>query len=221
MNNIPVARNKQTSYENLVAECPWCGKENIINRASDLGTLEPIAGLDVSCQSDDCGKKFRIIGDSVNNPHEMLIFDCYELLERKHYMNCILSLSQAYEVFFSLFFRIELLYKPFAAAPDQDLTYLNQLSESLNMKIKDLTFAPMRALFLQHVITDRSPNNLAEASAVIAKIPYKPKDPKDRNIQKLSDGKLVLIRTLISRHKCIFSPWMPEKRFDLLRAALK
>lgn len=98
MSEIPVARKRRTSYENFVAECPWCGRENIFNRASDLHSVDPIAGLDVSCLSADCGKPFRLTGDSVNSPHEMLIFDCYELLERKHYMNAVLSLAQAYEV---------------------------------------------------------------------------------------------------------------------------
>src|SRR5260221_158441 len=109
MSNIPIAKNRRSSYENFVAQCPCCGKDCIFNRASDLHTLEPIAGLDVSCQSDDCRKPFRSVGDSVNSAHEMLILDCYELIEAKHYMAVILSLTQAYEVFFSLFFRVELL----------------------------------------------------------------------------------------------------------------
>jgi len=197
MSNIPVARNKRTSYENFVAECPWCGKESIFNRASDLGTFEPIAGRDVLCQSGDCGKPFRIVGDSVNNPHEMLVFDCYELVERKHYMNCILSLAQAFEVFFSLFFRVELLYKPFGADPDQELVDLNRLSEELQERIKEHTFTCMRALFLQHVVTGCSPKNLAEAAAVVAAFPERPGDPKDAAIEGLGDAKLVpLLRAL-------------------------
>jgi hypothetical protein len=95
MNEFSIAKNRRTSYENFVAECPWCGKDCIFNRASDLHTFEPIAGRDVSCQSGDCRKPFRIVGDSVNSAHEMLIFDCYELIERKHYMNCILSLASS------------------------------------------------------------------------------------------------------------------------------
>ena len=51
MNAIPVAERKRTSYENFAAECPWCRRENIFNRASDLKTFEPIAGRDVSCLS--------------------------------------------------------------------------------------------------------------------------------------------------------------------------
>lgn len=191
MSDIPVARNKRASYENFVAECPSCGKESIFNRASDLGTLKPIAGRDVSCQSTDCRKPFRILGDSVNSAHEMLIFDCYDLLERKHYMNCILSLALAYEVFFSLFFRVELLYKPFATDPDQDLADLNRLSEDLREKLQKHTFAPMRALFLQHIVAGRSSKDLADAAAVVAGLPDSPRDPKDTAIESLGDAKLV------------------------------
>lgn len=191
MSDIPVASNKHTSYENFVAECPWCAKESIFNRASDFRTFEPIAGRDVSCQYANCRKTFRIVGDSINSPHEMLIFDCYELVERKHYMNCILSLSQAYEVFFSLFFRVELLYKPFGADSEQELADLNQLHEELYERIKKHTFTHMRALFLQHIVTGRSPKNLVEAAAMIAGLPDRPSDPKDTAIEGLEDAKLV------------------------------
>jgi hypothetical protein len=81
-------------------------QESISNRASDLRTFEPICGRDVACENTDCGKLFRIVSDSINGPHEMLIFDCYELVGRKHYMSCILSLTQAYEIFFNLFLRV-------------------------------------------------------------------------------------------------------------------
>jgi hypothetical protein len=193
MSDIPVARNKRPSYENFVAECPWCGKESIFNRASDLGTFEPIAGRDVSCQSADCSKPFRIVGDSVNSAHQMLISDCYGLLERKHYMNCVLTPTLAYEVFFSLFFRVELLYKPFAANPDQDLADLTRLSEDLREKLEKHTFARMRALFLQYIVTRRPPKDVADAAAVIAGLPDSPGDPKDTAIESLDDPKLVAL----------------------------
>lgn len=193
MSEIPVVRIKQASYENIVAECPWCCRENIFNRASDLHTFEPIAGRDVSCQSVNCGKSFRIVGDSVNNPHEMLILDCYELLERKHYMNCILTLAQAYEVFFSLFLRVELLYKPFARDKGKDVNHLNRLAERLSEKVKRHSFVPMRALFLRQIIAEPRPANLAEAEAVISELEDCPSDPKDAELEALGDEQLVAL----------------------------
>lgn len=193
MNNIPLATKKRTSYENFVAECPWCRKESIFNRASDLKTLEPISGRDVSCLNVECGKLFRIVGDSINNSHEMLIFDCYELLENKHYMNCILNLTQAYEVFFSLFFRVELIFKPFGADPEHNIDELNRLLVELSEKIKKQAFVPLRALFLQHMINGHTPSNLTEAEITIAALSDKPGDPSDAAIAGLGSSNLVTL----------------------------
>jgi hypothetical protein len=106
-------------------------------------------------------------------------------------MNCILSLAQAYEVFFSLFFRVELLYKPFGSDPDQEIEDLNHLSEELQKKIEKHTFAPMRALFLSHIVAGHSPKTLAEASGLVSALPNRPGDPKDAAIESLGDAKLV------------------------------
>jgi hypothetical protein len=121
----------------------------------------------------------------------MLVFDCQELIDRKHYMNCILILAQAYEIFFSLYLRVELLYKPFAADSNNDVIELNRLLNALQDKIKDHTFARMRALFLQHIIGYHFPKNLVEAEALIKKLPDCPGDPKDAAIEGISNVKLV------------------------------
>jgi len=205
---IPLATNKRTSYENFVAECPWCGRDSIFNRASDLCTFEPIDGRDVACLSAGCGRLFRIGGDRVNNAHETLVFDCYELIERKHYMTCILNLPQAYEVFFSLFFRVELLYKPFAADLDRGIDELNRLAGVLEDRLKDNAFACMRALFLHHIVAAHSPKNLAEAEKMVMALPTRRKDcqdPEDSEIDSLTDAKLVpLLKSLKATdiHKC-------------------
>jgi len=100
-------------------------------------------------------------------------------------MNCILSLAQAYEVFFSLFFRVELFYKPLAADLKREVVgsrvrlsligspveHLNRLLEKLHDKIKKHAIRCMRALFLEHMVTGRPPKNLAEAVDVVAALP--------------------------------------------------
>ncbi|MGD9873790.1 MAG: hypothetical protein AB7T27_05925 [Kiritimatiellia bacterium] len=187
----PVATKKRTSYENFAAECPSCGQESVFNRASDLCTFEPIAGRDVICASASCGKPFRIIGDTVNCAHEMLVYDAYDLFRQKRYMNCILTLATAYEVFFSLFMRVNLLYRPFGADDEPDLHTFNRLSRELHGKIKDHTFGPMRALFLWQLATQIPPENLVEAEVVIAALPKKPKEPADEVLEAIGNSKLV------------------------------
>ncbi|HLB48597.1 MAG TPA: hypothetical protein VJL59_16445 [Anaerolineales bacterium] len=204
-----------------MAQCPWCEQESIFNRATDLKDLSPIAFRTVSCLNPGCGKPFNINGDSVNSAHEMLVFDCYELLQLKHYMNCILTLAQAYEVFFSLFLRVELLYKPFARDIRKDINHLNWLAEQFSEKVKGHTFAPMRALFLRQFIAGPRPANLAEAEAAIAGLKDHPSDPKDAEIEALGDKQLVAllkgvksttINTLRNRvvHKQAYRPTWEE-----------
>ncbi len=189
MSNIPVAEMKRASYENFIVDCPWCGKEIVFNRASDLKTFELILGKNTSCLNNDCKKPFRIVGDIINNPHEMLIFDCHELIEKKHYMNCILTLTQAYEVFFSVFFRVEFLYKPFSLSSNQNYAELNRISEKLHNKIKKYTFDPLRALFLQCIVTEQHRGSLTAAENTIDNLPNRPQIPSDEIINNLDEIK--------------------------------
>mgnify|MGYP001576178706 CR=1 FL=1 len=226
MTEIPEAQTKRTSYENFTAQCPWCGVESVFNRASDLKSFEPIGHRTVDCLNASCQKPFNIGGDSVNSAHETLVFDCHELLEQKHYMNCILTLAQAYEVFFNLYFRVELLYKPFAADEDTDIDELNRLSIALADKIKRHTFGPMRALFLQHITSHVQVKTLAEADAAIAALADQPRDPIDSRLESLGDSKLVTllkgvkttnITTLRNRvvHKRAYRPTRTEAQAAL------
>src|SRR2546430_2289653 len=104
----------------------------------------------------------------------MLVFDCSKLLHRKNYWTGILLLAQAYEVFFSLFLRVELLYKPFAADPEQNTDHFNRLAEQLSEKVKEHAFGGMRALFLRQLISGARPQTLVEAEAAIAALDDRP-----------------------------------------------
>jgi hypothetical protein len=199
MSQVPYAQKKRTSYENFVAECPWCGTESIFNRASDLKDVSPIGFRTVLCLSEGCGKPFKINGDSVNSVHMMLVFDCYDLLQGKHYMNCILTLAQAHEVFFALFLRVELLYKPFAADPDRNIDQFNRLAELLAEKTSHHAFGSMRALFLRHLVSGTSPKVLAEAGAAIAALEDRPKPLADAELESLPDKALVALLLAVNR----------------------
>jgi len=192
MDDILTVKIKDADYENISAECPFCKNMNIFNRASDLQTFDPIGSRDVSCASSYCGKRFNIIGDSVNSAHEMLINNCNQLMESKRYMNCIIDLCMAYEVFFNLFFRVELIYKPFSTSPKRDLACCNSLLRALNKKIRYHTFNPMRSLFLWYMVTGKTPKSMAEAKDVIEKFPNDPRsvEPMAECFEKLKNKKI-------------------------------
>ena len=106
----------ESNYENVFAKCPHCGDEITFNRVSDLKTTQLISGRDIDCLRIECKKPFRIVGDSINEAHDMILQGCGELLERKRYMECVTQTCQAYETFFNLHLYVELVYRPVAGA---------------------------------------------------------------------------------------------------------
>ena len=151
MENIPYAADKETNYENFIAKCPHCHFKNIFNRITDLRETNPIRFKKVNCLNEICRKPFNINGDSVNAAYEMLIYDVYKLKEKKCIPIAYLNLAQSFEIFFSLYLKITLLYRPFAAQKE-DIEKFNELSSLLFKTIKDFTYAKMRNIFIETVL---------------------------------------------------------------------
>jgi hypothetical protein len=209
------------SYENFVAICPHCGESCIFNRVSDLHTIEPIESLEVKCLNRSCGSPFNIKNDRINPAYQMLLSDCFALLERKHYMQCVLSVAQAYEVFFNHFFHIQLIYRAFADDEEQDVAHLNELSVQLYNRVKFLTFIPLRWNFFGLVVENAPPGNLEEARERIDKLKNPSKAERRRKIEfpddqpgrdllmKLSDAVIDELRNKVV-HKEAYRPTREE-----------
>ncbi|HUI29693.1 MAG TPA: hypothetical protein VLX91_05715 [Candidatus Acidoferrales bacterium] len=187
---IPFVRRKSSTYENFYVDCPYCGFPNTFNRATDFQSFEPIARLQVTCQKADCAKSFFIGGDLVNPAWQMLIVDCHALKSQKHYAYCILNLAQAFEVYLSLFLRVELLYKPYAKEGTHDLDHLNRLFELLYCKTKKFTFNPLSNVFMNMIVGPPNLRDLSEAEVFINCLPSKTTCPSDDSIGTLSDKAL-------------------------------
>src|ERR1035438_4505813 len=161
----------EPTYENFVAGCPHCGANNIFNRASDLRTFQPIRLRTVPCQG--CDRPFKINKDSADAAHQMLLSACYTFIERKQYMQCVLGVAQAYEVFFGHFLYVQLIYRAFAKDSSHDLRCLSHLKNQLYERVQQFTFEPMRRLFLRLVVDGVAPASLADAKAAIDALPKK------------------------------------------------
>lgn len=201
MDNIPYVSLVEMSYENVVAICPSCGLRNTFNRASDLKDLSPIMDKEVHCLNNKCQKLFRINGDIINLPYELLIIDCDKLKAEKHYSNCILNLAQSFEMFFALYLRVEILYKPFAQEEKYDLPRLKSAKANLTKKIKDLSFYGMRALFLNHIVLTRvlmkrRTASLQEAKTVLAQLTIY--NPDHEILSQVDDPKFAQLLKKIS-----------------------
>ena len=190
-----------SGYENIVVDCPICDDEVKLNRASDLQTFKPISGLSVSCH--ECKAEFWINGDTVNERHEALIYDCYDHLAAKRYMNCILNVCQAYEMFFSLYLRVNLLYRPFAKDYRKgyaSLDKLNTLVQELASETRDLSFVRMRDIYLRLMVGAEKPTSLEEAEVQIRCL-QACRCPKDEELMVGRDTKLSKLLLQVKRTK--------------------
>ena len=126
----------KADYENFNAICPHCQEWNIFNRVSDLKTLEPIWGLTVKCQF--CDKEFRIGNDDISSNYQKLILSCADFMSQKEYMQCIINLSIAYEIFFAHILFYFLVEKINVKEENKD-----ELTRLLNQKIEKYTYSKL------------------------------------------------------------------------------
>jgi hypothetical protein len=228
---VPNALNMNPTYENFEADCPYCKRRNIFNRASDLGTFALIPGRNINCLYDDCSKKFRISGDLINGAWEMMFGECYELLDRKHYMNCILTVAQIYEIFFATFLRAQLLYKPYVFEGDVPPQVINNLNEKLRKKTKKFAYEDMRNIVTYCILNEIKPANMHDAEKAIDALPDKVQTLADDNIEKIKDkdaeiaAKLLLLKRVTVHetrnrivHKDAFRP-TKEQAYDAHKEA--
>lgn len=133
----------------------------------------------------------------------MHVFDSEYLFEQKRYMNCILHLCQAYEMFFSQFLRVELVFKPFW----NDQGYRNELNpvaELLWKQARGMTFQKLRKVFLRRVVDQiPAPANLGNSQNDIKGIKGLSETPipDDCDIEKLGDQELIPILKMLKNTK--------------------
>ncbi len=193
MDELRYASEIETTYENFIAICPYCGHKNIFNRVSDLKDTEPIAFTKVNCFK--CNKQFAINGDKINPNYQILIFDCYKLKDEKKFSYCILNLNQAFEMFFALYLRVELAFKPFIQSEDHDLKKLNHVAECLCKKLRSCGYIKLRALFLNHMIITRlfqCKKALSFDSAEALIFQLSTKEPPEQHLKKIIFDKRLL-----------------------------
>jgi len=195
--------------ENVFAVCPVCGHQERFNRVTDLGTTRPIDSREVSCGNPACATKYTIGGDLINPAHEMLLYECGGMLKRKEYMQCILGLARAYEVFFSHYVHVQLIFRPVGKDRETDLAEFNELLSTLDEKLKRFTFEPRRRLFLKMNIDGCAPATFAESAALVASIPSDP-----RNIRKSAAEQLASLENASLRDLCVR---LSKSKIDTIR----
>ena len=224
MSDYPYAKEIETNYENFIAICPICGFRNIFNRATDLESFSPISYRVVTCQSEQCGEKFAIGGDTVAPAYKLLIGDAYAFKREKRYISSILTINQAYEVFMGHYFKVEMIYKPYAKEARRDNKRVEELFGLLYDTIDDYSFEILRNIFLNWILLNKKAKNLDDSENNIQllveskELKKKPKIAKVRSFEnkKVADVLVKLYCTKINKlrnnivHKYAYRPNLCE-----------
>jgi hypothetical protein len=162
---------ERKDYETITARCDECGSLCTLNRIDDIGEPGPYSpGTYVSCTQ--CGMPFWVFGDAIDPAYELLIFDAEEHMRAKRYMLCVISLAQAWEMFFATFVYSNYLYRPFhhyARYPERP-GRLDALAEQIGDAIRNFTFDPLRNVLANTVVENVRPRTLDESEVAIARI---------------------------------------------------
>ena len=162
---------ERKDYETIAARCDGCGSLCTFNRVEDIGDPGPYhSGRYVVCT--ECGRPFWVFGDAIDPAYELLIFDAEEHMRRKHYMLCVMSLAQAWEMFFATFCYSNYLYRPFyrTARYHERLERFDDFAERLADAIRNFTFDPLRNVLVNTVVEGVRPRTLDESEVAIARI---------------------------------------------------
>jgi hypothetical protein len=158
-------------YETITARCDECGSLCTFNRVDDIGDPGPYySGRYVACT--ECGRPFWLFGDAIDPAYELLIFDAEQHMGRKHYMLCVTSLAQAWEMFFATFVYSNYLYRPFyrGARYPERLERFEGLADLLGDAIRKFTFDALRNVLVNSVVEGVRPRTLDESEVAIARI---------------------------------------------------
>jgi len=162
---------KSKDYETITAQCDECGSLITLNRVDDIGDPGPYdSGCYVGCT--ECGRPFWVFGDAIYPAYELLLFDAEEHMRAKHYIPCVTSLAQAWEMFFATFVYSNYLYRPF----HHDVRHAAQrerfegLAEQLGDAIWKFTFDQLRNVLVNSVVEGVRPRTLDESEVAIARI---------------------------------------------------
>ena len=123
---------KIAGYENIYVDCPYCKKENIFNRISDLQNNNCMSRLDdIKCQF--CGQDFSILGDAITNAKFRWFIDELPIFKkRKEYRLYILNLCQGIECFFSQAIINKLIDRNFGLRDETGEIIIDKWNEAKN-----------------------------------------------------------------------------------------
>lgn len=181
----------RTTYENYEVACPICGKRNIFNRITDIGSIGAACGKAVKCLH--CKRDFLIIGDNVDEKYEYFLSDCEDLIKQKKYMFCIINLCQACEAFLMKCIDIKLLWEPYRrgvfSIDNKKYKIFDDFAEKIHKKFKAFTYQGLRNVFFNLYLNNKTFHDQDDISNYLNNLLKSPTNgPSNNEIEAKSTG---------------------------------
>ncbi|HEY0140401.1 MAG TPA: hypothetical protein VGF48_05860 [Thermoanaerobaculia bacterium] len=207
-----------SGYENLVGTCRRCDAEIIVNRATDLRGTYPSSRVIFNCPN--CGRRLRPGGDIANHPVDQFIYDAYEPMRKRRYMQAVLLTAQSLELTLSMCVRQAILVNLPKPKRLRKTSPILKVDVALNAALDQLTLGKLRRV-VANLAFEPSPRTIPDALKAIKALDTLRKKtlPKDPEIADLSDtdlqeavGRLVGIPNFVTlRNKVVHEALRPTQ----------
>jgi hypothetical protein len=178
----------RSGYENLVGTCRLCDTEVIVNRATDLQGTYPSSRVIFKCPN--CGRRLRPGGDIANHPVDQFIYDAYEPMRNRRYMQVVGLTAQSVELALSMCVRKVVLAKLPKAKRLRKTSPILKVGVALNKELDSLTLGALRRV-VANLAFQASPTSIPDAlTAVKGLDKLRGKLPTDADIASLGDAEL-------------------------------
>ncbi|MEO8218926.1 MAG: hypothetical protein ABI718_17765 [Acidobacteriota bacterium] len=177
-----------SGYENLVGTCRECDTQIIVNRATDLRGTYPSSRVMFNCPN--CGRRLRQGGDIGNHPVDQIIYDAYEPMRNRRYMQVVGLTAQSVELALSMCVRQVILAKLPTPKRLRRTSPFLRVAAALDNALDTLTLGALRKV-VANLAFQESPTSIPEALTAIKGLDkLRRKLPTQAEIATLPDAEL-------------------------------
>jgi len=177
-----------SGYENLVGTCRACDTEIIVNRATDLRGTYPSSRVIFRCPN--CGHRLRSGGDIANHPVDQFIYDAYEPMRKRRYMQVVGLTAQSVELALSMCVSHVILATLSTPKKMRKASPLWKVIVALHTALDTLTLGALRRV-VANLAFQASPTSTADALSAIKGLDKLRRTlPSDAEISGLGDADL-------------------------------
>lgn len=160
----------------------------IVNRATELRHTYPSAGVVFECPN--CGRRVRAGDDIANHPVEQFIYDAYEPMRKRRYMQVVLLTAQSLELTLAMCVRHAILVKLPKPKRLRKASPILKVGAALDTALDDLTLGALRKV-VANLAFKPNPTSIIDAlDAVKGLNKLRGGLPTDAEITGLTDADL-------------------------------